>query len=210
MKYLAFLIVLCPAFVYSQKLQLINVDNVKNLPLGQGLQLELRLAVDEFKINRTTCEVMTEPKLENKFIIIPKSEGPLTIGPIRAGNLISNTITINVVASVMNSNIFITAPDSSIVGDEIKLVLTNLSASDAYTIKDLKMKPAKEYEIVGESFSMSASESKGEKMKKETLVILIKPLIEGDLVIDQNSFSSENIKKIALEGKTLKVFKVMK
>lgn len=206
MKHFIFYIaILYSTFAHSQKLELVNVDNVKNLPLGQGLQIELKLTIDKVKIDTSRCELVSAPSLTSKFIVIPKETGRHKIGPIISGKLISNSIVINVVPIVIDSEVYITMPDSSMVGEEVQLIVTNISKSEGYTIKDLKLKPSDSYIIISESFSMSISTKEGKEVKKERLTFVIKPLIAGIILIDKNSFATQNIKGFELEAKHLKV-----
>lgn len=206
MRYLAFcLIMLISILSNAQKLELINIDNVSNLPLGQGIELELRLKIDEFQIDESRYELISEPKLTNKFIVIPKDTGRHKIGPIKSGTLVSNEIIFNVVPAEKDTNIFITMPDSSKVGEQVKLTITSISNSEDYTIKDLKMKPSSDYDIVEQSFSMSISTKGREHIKKETVTVVIQALKEGKILIDGNSFTNDTSKYQSIEGKTLNV-----
>lgn len=195
---------ICSFSVYSQKLELINVDNIKKLPLGQGLQLELRLNIDEVQVeSKSKYELVSESYLQSKFMIIPKDTGQYKIGPIISGNLVSNSLIINVIPLTIDSSLYITMPDSASLGDELKLTVTNISKSGSYTIKDLKMKPSPEYNILGESFSMTVSQKGDEMFKKETLTVTIKPLVAGEISIDENSFNAQGIKGFLLKRHTL-------
>lgn len=203
-------LLVCAVFLYStfassQVLELVNVDNVKNLPLGHGIKLELRLKIDDFQVDRTKCEFVSEPNLSSKFIVIPKDTGRHKIGPIASGTLVSNAIFINVVPVELDSEVYITMPDSSIVDDEVKLTIMNNSKKEGYTIKDLKLKSSDNYAVISDSFSMSISSKEGQQIKKETVTFVIKPLITGVILIDKNSFDSQGIKEFTLKERSLKV-----
>ncbi len=203
MKYLFFcLAILYSAFSYSQKLELINVDNVKNISLGQGVQLELMIKIDDFQVDTSKCELVSNPKLTSKFIVIPKDTGRHKIGPIICGDLVSNTIVIDVVPVTIDSDVYIIMPDSAKVGDRVKLLVTNVSKSEGYTIKNLEMKSSHNYKVIGKSFSMSVTTKGGTQVKKETLTITIEILKIGEILINTDSFSGVN-KGFTLQEKTL-------
>lgn len=206
MRHLPFyLIMLISTLSNAQKLELINIDNVSNLPLGQGIELELRLKIDEFQIDESRYELISEPKLTNKFILIPKDTGRHKIGPIKCGTLFSNQIIFNVVPPIKDTKIFIEMPDSSKVGELVKLTITNTSVSEDYRIKDLKLIHSSNYYIVEQSFSMSISTKGSEQLKKETVTVVIKVLKEGKIVFDENSFTFNKGERLSIEGKTLNV-----
>jgi len=206
MKYLIFsLITLIPIFSQAQKLELVNTDNVSNLPLGQGIELELRLKIDEFHIDESKYKLISEPKLTSKFIVIPNDTGRHTIGPFKSGTLVSNEIVFNVVPAKKDTNIFITMPDTSKVGHQVKITITSISNSEDYSIKDLKMKPSSDYDIVGQSFSMSISTKGGDHIKKETVTVVIQASREGEILIDGNCFTNNKSEHLLIEGKVLNV-----
>jgi hypothetical protein len=93
MKYLIFILfVMVSTLLQAQKLELINSDSVSNLPLGQGIELELRLKIDEFSLDKSKYELIAQPRLTSKFILIPRETGLHKIGPFKSGNLVSNDL----------------------------------------------------------------------------------------------------------------------
>jgi hypothetical protein len=96
-------------------------------------------------------------------------------------------------------------PDSSKVGEYVKLTITSLSYSEDYIIKDLKMNPSQDYTIVEQSFSMSLSTKGNEQIKKETVTIEIKVLKEGALLIDGKCFTDKKNEHFSIKGKILNV-----
>ncbi len=207
MKYIVLTVLLCYYSVsYSQQLELINIDNVNNIPLGQGVEFRLRIKLDKIEIDTSSYEFLSDIKLENKFIVIPKKIGINKIGPFTSGKLISNSIELNVVPLLINSPVFISSPDSVLINQKVKIVLTNTAKNNDYSIKNFKMKSTSQYNVVEQSYSMSISESDKELTKKETLLITIIPLELGDITITKKSFEIGNIKEIEMKEKTVNVF----
>lgn len=199
-------IVLYASSSWAQKLELINVDNVTNLPLGQGIELELRLKIDEIKVEgNSNYEIVTEPNLISKFILIPNDTGQYQIGPIICGYLVSNSIVIKVTAVANDLDVYLTMQDSAVVGSEVKLVVTNVSKTEGCSIKDLTMKTTDDYEVVSESYSRSVSIKNDEQFKKETLTVVIRPLTVGNIFIGSSNFNAQTIKGFSLSGKSLEV-----
>ena len=206
MKYLILIISVCLVnIVYSQELELININKTNKISLGEGVELELRMKLDEFDFNKSELEIMSQKELVNKIVVIHKEIGVHKIGPFSVGKFVSNTLQIEVVPLKMKGDTYLEAMDSCQVNQEIKLTLVNKSKEDNYSIKDFKLKESSKYDIKSHSYSVTVSKKDGETIKKESLLITIIPKQIGTLKISSSSFDVGNIDGFRFDEKIITV-----
>lgn len=207
MRYLILLLIFTEVSIYSfaQKLELINIDNINEISLGQGIAFELKINLNEIQINNPNYELIPEPILSSKFIFIPADTGQYTIGPFRIGNIESNHVFVNVVQISELKKININVPDSTKLGAQVKMLITSISSSKQYILKNLSLKTSDAYKVIEESFSMTIINEGEELLKKETLTIIFIPLREGKIIFNAHSFN-ERLDKHSVSEEILNVY----